>query len=51
MEERKVTDLDNNELLRELVYCNKMKTFWYKRTDEVMKEIERRQDNGRDNIN
>jgi len=51
MEERKVTDLDNNELLRELVYCNKMKAFWYKRTDEVMKEIERRQENGRNNVN
>lgn len=51
MEERKITDLSYNELLNELVYCNKMKAFYWKRTDEVMKEIERRQENGRDNIN
>ena len=51
MEERKITDLSNAELMSELVYCNKMKAFYYKRTDEVMKEIERRQENGRDNIN
>ena len=51
MEEKNVTTLTTDELLRELVYCNKMKALWYKRTDEVMKEIERRQENGRDNIN
>lgn len=47
MEERKVTDLSYNELLNELVYCNKMRNFYYNRTNEVMKEIERRQENGK----
>lgn len=46
MEERKITDLSNAELMRELVYCKKMKDFYYKRTDEVMKEFERRQEDG-----
>ena len=51
MVERKVTDLTDNELIKELIFCNKMKKFWNIRTDEVIKEIERRDNNGRDNIN
>lgn len=46
MEERKVTDLSNDELNRELVYCNKMKKHYYARYEEVFREIERRYESG-----
>lgn len=45
MEGKKVSDLSDEELMRELVYVNKMNKFWYARKEEVMKEIERRADN------
>jgi hypothetical protein len=45
-EEKKVTNLTINELVRELVYCNKMKKHYYARYDEVVKEIERRSGDG-----
>jgi hypothetical protein len=45
MEDRKVSDLEDNELLKELAYANKMSKFYYSRKEEIMKEIERRADN------
>lgn len=42
MEERKITDLTEAELARELVFCNKMKKKYYARYEEVVAEIERR---------
>lgn len=46
MESKKITELSNEELTRELIFCNKMKKFWYSRIEEVVQEMERRQDNG-----
>ena len=45
MEERKVADLSNDELLQELNYANRMSKFYYARKEEIMKEIERRMEN------
>lgn len=45
MEDRKVTELNNEELLNELAYTNKMSKFYFARKEEIMKEIERRADN------
>lgn len=42
MEQKSVVDLTDKELIRELLYCNKMKKFYYTRYDEIVKEIERR---------
>lgn len=42
MEEKKVSDLTTEELVKELVFCNKMKKHYYARYEEVIKEIERR---------
>lgn len=42
MEEKKVMDLTTEELVNELVFCNKMKKHYYARYEEVIKEIERR---------
>lgn len=45
MQERKITDLSNDELLQELNYANKMSKFYYARKEEIMKEVERRTNN------
>jgi len=47
MEEKKVTDLTTDELVKELVFCNKMKKHYYGRYEEVMKEIDRRCEGGK----
>lgn len=47
MEDRKITDLTTDELVKDLVFCNKMKKFYYARYDEVMKELERRSEGGK----
>ena len=39
---KKVTDLTDEELTKELVFTNKMKKFYYARYEEIIKEIERR---------
>lgn len=41
-ESKKVSDLTGEELMKELVFDNKMKKFYYARYEEVLKEIERR---------
>ncbi|MBQ9658051.1 MAG: hypothetical protein IJV31_04700 [Clostridia bacterium] len=45
MEERKISDLNDKELISELAYANKMSKFYYARKEEIMKEIERRASN------
>lgn len=50
-ESRAVVDLTDSELLDELYFVDKMNKFWYGRKEEIMKEIERRATNGRNNIN
>lgn len=48
---KKVTDLTDKELRRELIYCKKMKKHYYARYEEVVDEIERREEeDGRNNI-
>ena len=44
--ERKISDLNDKELISELNYANKMSKFYYARKEEIMKEVERRADNG-----
>lgn len=39
---KKVTDLADEELTKELIFANKMKKFYYARYEEILKEIERR---------
>ena len=41
-----ITDLTDAELLTELNYANKMSKFYYARKEEIMKEVERRAENG-----
>lgn len=45
MDERKVIDLTNDELMNELVYCDTAKKHYYARYEEVFKEIKRRCEN------
>lgn len=42
MENKKITDLNDKELINELNYANKMSKFYYLRKEELMKEVERR---------
>ena len=43
---KRLTDFTQDELVAELLFVKKMKKFWYAREDEIMKEFERREDNG-----
>lgn len=47
MSAREIMDLSTEELLIELTYVNKMCKFYYGRKEEIMKEIERRTENGK----
>lgn len=37
-----ITQMTDTELIRELAYANKLSDFYYKRKQEIMKEVERR---------
>lgn len=43
---KKAENLSDKELINELNYANKMSKFYYSRKEELMKEIERRAENG-----
>lgn len=47
MNARALMDLTSDELLSELSYVENMNKFYYARKNEIMKEIERRTENGR----
>lgn len=51
MEIKSVCDLSTEDLLNEFAYVNRMSKFYYGRKEEIIKEIERRTENGRNNIN
>lgn len=37
-----ITQMTDAELIRELAYANRLSDFYYKRKQEIMKEVERR---------
>lgn len=37
-----ITQMTDTELIRELAYANRLSDFYYKRKQEIMKEVERR---------
>lgn len=50
MEAKNITELNAEQLLNELAFVNKMSKFYYARKEEIMKEIERRELNGKANV-
>lgn len=39
---KKVSDLTDEEFMRELVYARKQKKLWYGREEELLKDLDRR---------
>lgn len=37
-----ITQMTDTELIKELAFANKLSDFYYKRKQEIMKEVERR---------
>ena len=47
---KNVSNLTAEELINEFAYANKMSKFYYARKEEIIKEIERRTENGTTNV-